>query len=98
MATTAELTGPTPPRDDPKGAAIRLAIHSLWSGLGFCAVILIAVLLELFSRLLLYLNLITDKSVLQYAILTGEYALVAIDILLLIGIVGKQAWRLWKAV
>jgi len=44
------------------------------------------------------MNAIGKNSVLDWAIHIGEYALLAIDVLLLIGIVGKLGWRLFKAV
>jgi hypothetical protein len=60
--------------------------------------VLVAVALELFSRTLVHFGIIEKNSVLNWSILVGEYALAAMDVLLLIGVVGKQAWRLLKAV
>lgn len=86
------------PSDDARLAASKLARHSMWAGAGFSAVIVVAVLLELLSRGLVLMNAIGKNSVLDWAIHIGEYALLAIDVLLLIGIVGKLGWRLFKAV
>jgi len=85
-------------RDDPRQSAIKLAKHSVWTGLAFVAIVLVAVALELFSRTLVHFGIIEKNSVLNWSILVGEYALAAMDVLLLIGVVGKQAWRLLKAV
>jgi hypothetical protein len=85
-------------QDDPRQAAIKLAKHSAWAGLAFIAIVLVAVSLELFSRTLVHFGIIEKNGVLNWSILAGEYALAVMDVLLLIGVVGKQSWRLLKAV
>jgi hypothetical protein len=65
---------------------------------GFCAIVLVAAALELFSRALIYGGIIGKNGVAYWLLRIGELVLGAIDLALLLGTVGKQSWRLWKAV
>jgi hypothetical protein len=79
--------------DDPSKPAKTLMKHSLWAGLAFLAIILIAVVLDLFARLLLQLNFIEQDGTLAKIIHAGALALAAMDVLFLIGVFAKTGWR-----
>lgn len=82
----------------PKKAALDLGRHALWIGLAFIFIISVAVGLEWFGVLLVRIRLVEAHSFLGEAIHYTAIALVGIDILLLIGVVGKLSWRYLKGV
>ena len=61
--------------------------------MAFIAIVLVAVGLDLFSKTLVRLGLIEKRGFLDWCILLGADALVAIDVALLIGVVGKKSWQ-----
>lgn len=79
--------------EDPRQSAGILAKHSAWTGMAFIAIVLVAVGLDLFSKTLVRLGLIEKRGFLDWCILLGADALVAIDVALLIGVVGKKSWQ-----
>ena len=78
---------------DPSKPAKTLMKHSLWAGVAFLAIILIAVVLDLFARLLLALNFIEEDGTLTKIIHVGALALAGMDVLFLICVFGKTGWR-----
>lgn len=88
----------TPHDDDPAKTAKTLAKHSIWMGVGFMAIILVAIVLELFWRGLIRARIFEINDPVVWAIRLGSYSLLLIDLALLIGTVGKQSWRLLKNV
>ena len=86
----------SPNDDDPVRVAKNLAMHSMWMGIAFMAIILVALVLKLVSHALISHGVIESNELLAWAIRLGEYGLLLIDVVLLIGVVGKLSWRLFK--
>jgi hypothetical protein len=59
---------------------------------------LVAVALEGFENLLLWLKFIESGGPLDWAIRVVAYALAALDLVLLLGVFGKLAWRYFKSI
>jgi hypothetical protein len=85
-------------QDDPRQAAKKLALHSFWARLAFCGTILVAVGLHSFDRALIGVALIENDDGSDLACRFGSYCLAALDLALLVDVVGKQALRLLRVI
>ena len=81
-----------------RGAVKGLTSHSFWIAVAFVFIILIAVGLEWFDKFLVHLKLIEAKGFLDLVIRVVVDILALIDVALLLGVVGKLGWRLFKRV
>lgn len=92
---------PRPPNEEDNEArksALQIGNHAVWTGVAFVIIILVAVGLEGFEHLLLWLKLIEKDSPLDWAIRVVACALAVLDFALLLGVVGKLALRFLKSI
>ncbi len=81
-----------------KRAAIELATHSFWAGAAVVAITLVAVGLAWFGKGLVLLHWIQKDDPVDWAVHICEYALLGIDVALVICVVGKLAWKFLKSI
>jgi len=79
--------------EDPSKSAIALIKHSFWGGVAFVGIILVAVALELLERFLLRFSFIEGDTTLTRIIHLGSLVLATLDVLFLVGVVGKTGWQ-----
>jgi hypothetical protein len=87
---------PGPPHAKPKVAAFELATHSFWAGVAVVVITLVAVGLAWFDKGLIYIGWIAKDDPVDWAVHICEYALLTMDVALVIGVVGKLAWKFLK--
>jgi hypothetical protein len=87
-----------PKEDDARKSALQIGNHAIWTGVAFVIIILVAVGLEGFEHLLLWLKFIEKDGLLDWAIRIVAYALAALDLALLLGVVGKLGWQFLKSI
>jgi hypothetical protein len=83
------------PRREPDSAD-ELMNHSAKMGGVFCVLILVAVGIEIFSRVLIYAGLVQKFSFIYWAMYWGARALVAIDVVAFLAVVVKKAIKMVK--
>jgi ABC-type Fe3+ transport system permease subunit len=89
---------PKKPVSDARESALDIGNHAFWAAVAFVIIILVAVGLEAFERLLLWLKLIEENGFLDWAIKVVAYALAALDLAFLLAVVAKVSFRRWKSI
>ncbi len=82
----------------PQEVAAHLVKHSFFATLAFIVIVFIAITLGYFLDKLVASGIVTAGSYLYWIIHVAEYALGTIDIAMLVGVIGKTAWRLLRSI
>lgn len=84
-------------QEDPSRPAKILMRHSFWAGAAFIVIILVAVCLELFARLLLWVKFIAPDAMLTQIVHYGALTIAVMDVVLLICVLGITSWRFLRS-
>jgi hypothetical protein len=78
--------------------AKELMSHAVSMGLTFCLLVLVAIGIEAFSRLMVYLHWVGPGSYQFWAMYIAARAIAGVDVVTLVAVVIRKAWKVFKAV